>query len=61
MVTNKQKQMAKEVKKTFSAGTLNHGPTMYKVISWTIASPYQVLIRRVKLLSLKFPPMTFCQ
>ena len=53
--------MAKKVKKIFSAGTLNHGPTMYKVISWTTASPYQVLIRRVKLLSLKFPPMKFCQ
>ena len=30
----------KEKKKTFSAGTLNHGPTMYKVISWMTASPY---------------------
>ena len=51
--------MAKKVKKNFLSW--NPEPTMYKVISWMTASPYQVLSRRVKLLSLKFPPIKFCQ
>ena len=51
--------MAKKVKKNFLGW--NPEPTMYKVISWMTASPYQVLSRRVKLLSLKFPPIKFCQ